>query len=126
MTGRAVPKKKTTGGGMGRIKVNMHHPPSPCHFIVGGCDNNDGAAASTSSAADQLARLLCIKGGGEFGPSCAQLGRGHTKTVGGNWRDISREHRRDVVDDGESNRPERCLLIIEYPMTLARKVRARV
>ena len=30
------------------------------------------------------------------------------------------------MDDEESNRLERCLLIIEYPMTLARKVRARV
>ena len=28
------------------------------------------------------------------------------------------------MDDEESNRLESCLLIIEYPLTLARKVRA--
>ena len=44
----------------------------------------------------------------------------------GRWKLVEhfREHWRDIMDDEESNRLERCLLIIEYPMTLARKVRA--
>ena len=58
MMGRAVPKKKTGGGGDG-VHENMHHPPSPCHFIVEGYDNNDGASASTSSAANQRVHDFC-------------------------------------------------------------------
>jgi hypothetical protein len=86
-------------------------------------DDNDGGAATPSSAADRYRRLLCIKGGGSGHPA-------HT-TWAGAFQDGRRElvehfrgHWRDIMDDEESNRLESCLLIIEYPLTLARKVRA--
>jgi sodium/potassium/calcium exchanger 6 len=102
---------------------NMHHSPSPYHFMVEDCDNNDGAATS-SSAADQYARLLCIKGGSSSYP--AHNWAGAFQDGRRELAEHFREHWRDIMDDEESNRLERCLLIIEYPMTLARKVRARV
>ena len=112
-------------GGDG-VHHDMHHPPSPYHFMVEDYDNNDGAATSSSSsaAADRYARLLCIKGGSSGYPAHNWAGAfqdGRQELV-----DHFREHWRDIMDDEESNRLERCLLIIEYPMTLARKVRARV
>ena len=63
-------------GGDG-VHHDMHHPPSPYHFMVEDYNNNDGAAtlSSSSAAADRYARLLRI-GGGEFGLSRAQLGGG--------------------------------------------------
>ena len=55
---------------------NRHHSSSPYRFMVEDYDDNDGGAATPSSAADRYRRLLCVKGG-EFGPSRAHyLGGG--------------------------------------------------
>ena len=102
-------RRRRRGGGMGRIKITCTTPPSPCHFIVEGYNNNDGASASTSSAANQLARLLCIKGGGVRAIPRAQLGRGASQD--GRWELAG--HFPGALEGRHGQ------LIIEYPMTLA-------
>ena len=67
---------------------NRRHSSSPYRFMVEDYDDNDGGAATPSSAADRYRRLLCVKGGGVRAIPRTLLGRGHSKTVGGNLWNI--------------------------------------
>lgn len=95
-------------------EVHQHHSQSPYHFMME--DDSDGVESSV----DRYRRLLCIKKGSLGYPAHNWIGAFHDGLQ--ELKEHFREHWRDIMDDEESNRLERCLMICEYPMTLARKV----
>lgn len=94
--------------------VHQHNSKSPYHFMID--DVNTGAESSV----DPYRRLLCIKEGRLGHPAHSWSG-----AFRDGWQELKehfRESWRDIMDDDDSNRLERLLMILEYPMTLARKL----
>ena len=81
MMGWSIPTKTEVMG------CNRHHSSSPYRFMVEDYDDNDGGAATPSSAADRYRRLLCVKGGGSSGHPA------HTT-----WAGAFRDGRQELVE----------------------------
>jgi hypothetical protein len=113
------PRPEWDGSGDAKVDEengsHQHHSQSPYHFMMEAEDNIDA-----DSAIGRYLRILCIKKGSFGYPAHNWMGAFH------DGRQELMEHFRecwiDIMDDEESNRLERCLLVLEFPMTLFRKV----
>ena len=90
------------------------HSISPYHFMM------EDEYNSTDSTIGRYLRILCIRRGSSGYPAHNWMGAfydGRQELI-----EHFRDYWSDIMDDEESNQLERFLLILEYPMTLLRKV----